>query len=308
MANKYMTYLKNPLNLFLTLGSRGWLNWVSDERYIKLAHRIKLNEKLDLDNVITYNQKLQWLKLYNRNPLYTQLVDKYGVREYVANKIGGEYLIPLLGMWDKTDDINIETLPKQFVLKCTHDSGGLVICKDKNELNVDEAKRKLNKSMGHNYFWAQREWPYKNVEPRIIAEKYMVDEKTNELRDYKFFCFDGEVKAMFVATDRGVDTRFNFFDTDFNHIPLKQYYPNADSVKKIQKPRLFEEMKVIASKLSEDMPHVRVDLYEINGKIYFGELTFFHFSGWKKFEPRHYDELFGSWIDLPERPDKGVIK
>ena len=308
MTNKYMIYLKHPLNLFLTLGSRGWLNWMSDERYIKIAHRIKLNEKLDLDNPITYNQKLQWLKLYNRNPLYTQLVDKYEVREYVANKIGDEYLIPLLDVWNNADDIKFDALPNQFVLKCTHDSGGLVICKDKSNLEINEAKHKLNKSMGHNYFWAQREWPYKKVKPRIIAEEYMFDEKTNELRDYKFFCFNGEVKVMFVATNRGADTRFDFFNPDFNHIPLKQYYPNADSTKKIEKPHLFEEMKIIAGRLSENMPHVRVDLYEINGKIYFGELTFFHFSGWKKFEPREFDELFGNWITLPKKLNQGVNK
>lgn len=299
--NKYLEFLKHPQNMFLTLGRKNLLNWMDDEKYIKIAHKIKLDEDLDLNNPKTYNQKLQWLKLYYRKPEFTQLVDKFGVREFVAEKIGQEYLIPLLGVWSSVEEIPFKELPNEFVLKATHDSGGLVICKNKKELNLVKAKKKLNRSLGHNYYWAQREWYYKNVPPRIVGEKYMVDDSTNELRDYKFFCFNGEVKAMFIATDRGVDTRFDFFDVNFNHIPVKQYYPNADEDKVIEKPKLFDEMLELAAKLSENMPHVRVDLYEINGKIYFGEMTFFHFSGWKKFEPRYYDELFGSWIELPEK-------
>lgn len=297
MIDKFMKYIKNPLELFLLLGNRGYLNWIDDEKYLKIAHRIRLNEKLDLENPITYNQKLQWLKLYNRNPLYTQLVDKYKAREFIADKIGEDYLIPLLGVWETVDDIDFSALPNQFVLKCTHNSGGLVICKDKNNLDINKAKQKLEKSLKQNYYYGQREWLYKDVPPLIIAEQYMEDKEFSELRDYKFFCFDGETKAMFIATDRESDTKFDFFDSDFNRLPLKQYYPN--STNEFTKPTLFEEMKEIASILSEGMPHVRVDLYEINGKIFFGELTFFHFSGWQKFEPSVYDEVFGSWIKLP---------
>lgn len=299
--NKYLEILKHPKNLFLTLGRKNFLNWMDDERYIKIAHKIKLNEELNLENPKTYNQKLQWLKLNYRKPEFTQLVDKFDVRKFVEDKIGEQYLIPLLGVWDQVEDIPFDELPNQFVLKATHDSGGLVICRDKEKLDIVKAKKKLNRSLKHNYYWAQREWYYKDAQPRIIAEKYMVDETTNELRDYKFFCFNGEVKVMFIATDRGTDTRFDFFDTKFNHIPVKQYYPNADKDKVIEKPILFEDMIKLAEKLSDGIPHVRVDLYEINGKIYFGEMTFFHFSGWKKFEPRYYDELFGSWITLPNK-------
>jgi hypothetical protein len=283
--------------LFLSLGHRGFLNWMKDETYLKIAYWCKMGKKLDLKNPMTYNEKLQWLKLNDRNPDYIKLVDKYEVKKIIKKTIGEEYLIPLLGIWDNVDDINFDKLPNQFVLKCTHDSGGIVICRDKNKLDIKKTKKSLKKSFKHNYFWGQREWIYKNIKPRIIAEKYMVDESRRELKDYKFFCFNGEVKAMFVATDRGIDTRFDFFDLDFNHLPFMQHYPNAN--KSINKPKGFEEMVELAKALSKGIPHVRVDFYDINGKVYFGEMTFFHFSGWEKFEPSKYDEIFGSWLKIP---------
>ena len=283
--------------LFLSLGHRGFLNWMKDETYLKIAYWCKMGKKLDLKNPMTYNEKLQWLKLNDRNPDYIKLVDKYEVKKIIKKTIGEEYLIPLLGIWDNVDDINFDKLPNQFVLKCTHDSGGIVICRDKNKLDIKKTKKSLKKSFKHNYFWGQREWIYKNIKPRIIAEKYMVDESKRELKDYKFFCFNGEVKAMFVATDRGIDTRFDFFDLDFNHLPFMQHYPNAN--KSINKPKGFEEMVELAKALSKGIPHVRVDFYDINGKVYFGEMTFFHFSGWEKFEPSKYDEIFGSWLKIP---------
>jgi hypothetical protein len=222
------------------------------------------------------------------------MADKYEVREYITEKIGGDYLIPLLGVWDNPDDIDFKNLPNQFVLKCTHNSGGIFICKDKNKLDIKKVKRNLHKYLKYNYYWGNREWLYKDLKPRIIAEQYMVDESGIELKDYKFFCFNGEVKSMFVATNRGIDTRFDFFDLEFNHMPFIQYYPNADKI--INKPKGFDEMVKLANILSKGILHVRVDFYDVGGKIYFGELTFFHFSGWRKFEPSYYDELFGSWL------------
>jgi len=295
--NKILYFIKRPQYLFLSLGHRGFLNWMKDETYLKIAYWCKMGKKLDLKNPMTYNEKLQWLKLNDRNPDYIKLVDKYEVKKIIKKTIGEEYLIPLLGIWDNVDDINFDKLPNQFVLKCTHDSGGIVICRDKNKLDIKKTKKSLKKSFKHNYFWGQREWIYKNIKPRIIAEKYMVDESRRELKDYKFFCFNGEVKAMFVATDRGIDTRFDFFDLDFNHLPFMQHYPNAN--KSINKPKGFEEMVELAKALSKGIPHVRVDFYDINGKVYFGEMTFFHFSGWEKFEPSKYDEIFGSWLKIP---------
>lgn len=254
--------------------------------------------KLDLNNPKTFNEKLQWIKLHNRDPLYTKLVDKYEVRGYVAETIGEEHLIPLLGVWDNVDDIDFNKLPDQFVLKCTHDSGGLIICRDKPKLDIKTAKKKIKSCLKFNYYWAWREWPYKNVRPRIIAEKYMVDESKTELKDYKLFCFNGIPKALFVATERGIhQTKADFFDTEFKHLPLKQGYPN-NMQRQIIKPKGFGEMLFLAEKLTTNLVFCRVDFYDINGHVYFGELTLTHFSGLKPFEPKEWDYKFGDWINL----------
>lgn len=294
--------IKNPALLFLTLGHRGFLNWMSDKKYLSIAFRIRMGKKLDLDNPKSYSEKLQWLKLYDRKAEYTDMVDKYKVKEYVSNIIGNEYIIPTLGVWDKFEDIDFNSLPDQFVLKCTHDSGGLVICKDKTRLDIADARRKINKCLKYNFFYAQREWPYKDVVPRIIAETYMEDAEDHELRDYKFFCFNGKVKAIFIATNRGTEneeTTFDFFDEEFNHLDFRNGHPNAEKLP--HKPKQFELMKELAGNLSERIPQVRIDFYEVNGKVYFGEMTFFHWSGMTPFEPEKWDEKFGEWITLPNK-------
>lgn len=290
--------IKHIARLMNFLSFRGYLKWLPDELFLKIIFRLKMGYRLDLNNPKTFNEKIQWLKLYDRNPLYTSLVDKYEVRQFVKEKIGEEYLIPLLGVWDNFDDIDFEALPNQFVLKCTHDSGGLVICKDKSKLDITKAKKKINSCLKRNYYWVLREWPYKNVKPRIIAEKYMEDEPGKGLKDYKFFCFDGIVKAMFVATDREVhQTKFDFFDADFNHLPFKQHYPNNVKIDLV-KPMSFEQMKKLASELTAGFPHCRADFYDVGGKVYFGELTFSHFSGLEPMEPMEWDEKFGEMIHL----------
>lgn len=268
----------------------------SDELYIKLRYFSGMKKLPDLKHPRTYNEKLQWLKLNDKHAEYTQLVDKYAVKEYIEKLSWGGKIIPTLGVWDKFDDIDFAKLPNQFVLKTTHDSGGIVIVKDKNQMNMKAARKKLEKSLRRKYFLMSREYPYKDVKPRIIAEKFMVDESGTELKDYKFFCFNGEVKFLFVATDRPFDTRFDFFDADFNHLPFKQGHPWAK--KEIKKPANFEEMKQAAATLSKGIPHVRVDLYNINGEIYFGELTFFHFSGVVPFEPAEWDKKIGDYLKL----------
>ena len=202
-----------------------------------------------------------------------------------------------MGLWEKFDDIDFSQLPNQFVLKTTHGCGGIIICKDKSKLDITAARKVIKFSFKHNYFAYGREWPYKSVKPRIIAEEFMVDESGVELKDYKFFCFDGEPKAMYIARDRPHDTRFDFFDMDFNHLPLTNGHDNATKI--IPKPQNFELMIELARKLSKDIPHVRVDLYNINGKVYFGELTFFHWGGMVPFEPEEWDYTFGNWINLP---------
>lgn len=268
-----------------------------DEIYLKILYRYKMKKKLNIKDPKTYNEKLQWLKLYDRNPEYTKMVDKYEVKNYVSKLIGEEYIIPTIGVWDRFEDIDFDSLPEQFVLKCTHDSGGLIICKDKSKLDINEVKKKINHCLKRNYYLNTREWPYKNVKPRIIAEKYMIDESGEGLKDYKFFCFDGEVKSLFIASDRGIDTRFDFYDMSFNHLNFRNGYPNSD--KKIICPKGFEQMKELSRTLSKGLPQARIDFYDINGKVYFGEITFFHWSGLMPFEPEEWDYTFGEWIKSP---------
>lgn len=273
----------------------------ADALYLKLLFRYKMKKKLNLEKPETYSEKLQWLKLYDRRPEYVRMVDKCEAKHYVAERIGKEYIIPTLGVWNSFDEIDFSALPDQFVLKCTHDSGGLVICADKSKLDIAKAKAKIEHSLRRKYYLNTREWPYKDVKPRIIAEKYMVDESGYELKDYKFFCFDGKVKAMFIATDRSADTEtcFDFFDRDFNHLPFTNGHPNAR--REIPKPQGFEEMIALAEKLGKGIPQSRIDFYNIDGRIYFGEITFFHWSGLMPFKPEEWDYTFGSWIRLPEK-------
>lgn len=279
---------------------------MSDKAYLSYMYKVAFGKKPNLEEPKTFNEKLQWLKLYNRNPEYSKLVDKCDVKPYIADSIGEQYVIPTLGVWDRFEEIDFDALPNQFVLKCTHDSGSVVICRDKSTFDVEKARERLTAKLKNDLFWHGREWPYKNLKPRILAEQYMEDEKTAELRDYKFFCFDGEVKALFIATDRqkeGEEVKFDFFDPDFQWMPVKQGHPNAKVHP--EKPMCFEEMKELAAKLSVGMPHVRVDFYEVNGRVYFGELTFFHFCGLVPFCPEEWDTTFGSWIRLPEKQTKG---
>ena len=292
----------NPKLRFSYLTELGMTKWLSDEIFIKKQFKYTMGYDLNLENPKTYNEKLQWIKLYDRNPAYTVMVDKYAVKQYVSDIIGDEYLIPTLGVWDRPEDIDFDALPDQFVLKCTHDSGGLVICKGKKNFDKSKAIAKIKTCLKRKYFYIHREWPYKNVRPRVIAEQYMEDSETGELRDYKFFCFNGEVRALFIASERqskSTETRFDFFDADFNHLPITNGHPNADTPP--QKPKCFEEMKRLASLLSKNIPHVRVDFYEVNGRVYFGELTFSHWSGFVPFSPKEWDYTFGSWIILPEK-------
>ncbi len=275
-----------------------------DRPYLELLFQFKMKHRLNLKNPRTYSEKLQWLKLYDRNPLYTKLVDKFEVKEYVSDIIGGEFIIPTLGVWDSPDEISFDELPDRFVLKCTHDSGGLVICKDKKTLNRIDAKNKLRVCLKRNFYSLFREWPYKNVKRRIIAEKYMEDSR-GELNDFKFFCFDGRVECLFIASERqnsSTETKFDFFDRNFNHLPFTNGHPNASVPP--DKPHSFEQMVTLAEKLSKGFPHVRVDFYEINDKIYFGELTFFHWSGLVPFVPEEWDYKLGSWLKLPEKRHK----
>lgn len=275
------------------------LRLLPDELYIQIYYFAHFKRLANLRRPQTYNEKLNWLKLHDRNPLYTLLVDKYEVKEYVADIIGDEHIIPTLGVWNSFDEIDFDALPEQFVLKCTHDSEGLVIVREKSKLDKAAAKVKIEAALKQNFYYIGREWPYKNVKPRIIAEQYMEDHIDGELRDYKFFCFNGEPKVMFVASNRAYDhVRFDYFDMHFHHLDIKQKYPHAE--KPLRKPMTFEKMIELSRVLSKNYSHVRVDFYEVNGCLYFGELTFYHFSGFMPFEPNEWDYLFGEWLELPE--------
>lgn len=296
--NKFVKAIKHPEWVFGAIMRRTFGKYLNDRTFVKLEYFSGMRKFPNLDNPITFNDKLQWLKLNDIHPEYGKLVCKYEAKEYVRGILGDDVIIPTLGIWDTFDEIDFDMLPNQFVLKTTHDSGGVVVVKDKSKMDLNAVRTKIMKSYNHNFFYEHREYPYKFVKPRIIAEQYMVDESGTELKDYKFFCFDGEVKMLFVATDRGInDVKFDFFDADFKHLPFKQGHPWA--TKEIKKPAGFEKMKEIATILSKGFPHVRVDLYDINGHIYFGELTFFHFSGNVPFVPAEWDKTIGSWLKLP---------
>ena len=279
----------------------GFYNKLPDEEYLKLRYNAILRKPLDLESPKTFNEKLQWLKLHDRNPQYTVCVDKYKVREYIAQTIGKEYLIPLLGVWDTPDKIDFNRLPDQFVLKCNHNSGlGMCICKDKSHLNIAKVKKDLWQGLKQDYYLTGREWPYKNVQPRIIAEKYMVDESGYELKDYKIFVFNGIPKFIQVDYDRFTNHHRNFYDTSWNYVPFTTCYPTNPS-KQIIQPVCLDEMLNIAEKLTSNIgkpAFCRIDLYVTSNKIYFGEITFYHGSGFEKFEPEEWDQKLGELINL----------
>ena len=290
--------IRNPYRPFAFLAAKGFFNWLEDKAYLKLMFRSQIGRKLDLENPKTLNEKLQWLKLYDRNPAYVKLVDKYAVREYIAEKVGREHLIPLVGgPWETFDEINFDELPNQFVLKCTHDSGGLVICRDKGTLDKASAKKKIEKCLKNNYYYRCREWPYKDVPPRIIAEAYMVDESGVELKDYKIFCFNGKPEYVEVDFNRHIEHKLNPYDFDWNPLNFCDSSKN-DYEANIPKPAKLPEMRKVAEILSKDMRFLRVDFYSIGNQFYVGELTLYPGSGFIKFEPMSTDLRYGQKLEL----------
>lgn len=301
VAKKINKFLHNPATRFACMERLGLFDRMPDEQYLKLKYKSIFGKELNLDNPQTFNEKLQWLKLHNRKPEYTIMVDKYLAKQYIASRIGEEYVVPLLGVWDDPEDINFDALPNQFVLKCNHNSGvGMCICKDKSKLDIEKVKKELRKGLKEDYYLKFREWPYKDVPRKIIAEKYMED-AGGELRDYKFYCFNGVMKFVMINSDRNTDkpTRADYFDRDFNWLDFTWGYSHAEVHP--QKPEQFEKMVAIAEWLSKGLPHIRVDLYDCNGKIYFGELTFFDGSGFDKIEPLEWDYKIGDMLKLPEK-------
>lgn len=273
---------------------------IPDTAYLKYMYKKVTGKKLNLEHPRSFNEKLQWLKLYDRNPAYTRMVDKYEVRQYVKETIGEEYLIPMVGgPWTQFEAIDFAQLPEQFVLKCTHDSGSVAICRDKGEFDTASVRKKFNRALKGNFFYGGREWPYKNVQPRIIAEQYITGAAGEEIVDYKLHCFQGEMKFVLVCADRTGEEKKVFYDSNWNKLPFKR--PGMSSDIEIPKPQLLDEMIQIARIFSKGIPFLRVDLYEISRKIYFGELTFFPAGGFEAFEPEEWDEKIGEWLVLPQR-------
>ena len=299
--HKISKAITNPRKILIYLLNQEFVAGLfSDKLYLKIKYRLIMKKRLNIESPQTYNEKLQWLKLYDRRPEYTKMVDKYEVRKYIAEKLGEEYLIPLLGVWDNPDDIDFDALPDQFVLKCNHNSGlGMYICKDKSKLDIEKVKKDLRKGLKQDYFITSREWPYKNVKPRIVAEEFMVTESGEEIMDYKVHNFNGKPEFILVC-----DGRFSkegltedFYDTTWNHLNIKR--PDIPNKKEVhQKPETLEKMLELSEILAKDIPFLRTDFYEIDGKIYFGEITFFPASGMKKFVPENWDNTLGDKMAL----------
>lgn len=299
-------YIRHPKRMAVSL-LQHYGSWIPDKLYIQWMYRLKMGKKLNLKNPTTFSEKLQWLKLYNRRPEYTIIVDKYAVKEYVSNIIGSEYIIPTLGVWERPEDIDWDSLPNQFVLKTTHGGGssGVVICKNKNTFDKQKAIEKLNRSLKQDIYKTLREWPYKNVQRRIIAEQYIQPRPgVKDLPDYKWFCFNGEPKYCQVIQDRTTNETIDFFDTDWNHqefVGLNAVYgPFIDTAKVLPvRPENLEIQIKIARKLSKNIPFSRVDLYEIDTNTYFGEITLYPRSGLGIFSPDDYNTLLGQMLKLP---------
>lgn len=290
-------YMEHPLKILFRLGQYSFLKYLNDEQYIRLLWKANFNCPLNLDNPQTFNEKIQWLKLNYRDSVFTLMADKYEVKKYVAALIGDEHIIPTYGVWDNMEDIKIEELPVKFVLKTTHDSGGIVICKDKLNFDFKAAKKKLNNSMKHNYYYSSREWPYKDIKPRILAEQYVQNYDRDVLDVYKIFNFNGKPKIIqTIQNDKTKNETIDYFDIEWNLLPFRQNFPNSKSL--LNKPKKLETMLELAKTLSQGFPFLRTDFYEVDNNVYFSEFTFYSDSGMAYFEPREWDYKLGSMIDL----------
>lgn len=300
--SKIRTFIENPQYFITSPASKGWLNWVPDSLYLKVLYRVIMGRKLNLKNPKEYNEKLQWLKLNDRKPEYSTMVDKYEVRGYIGDLLGDKYLIPCLGIYDSVDDIDIDALPDKFVLKCTHDSGSVEICKDKSSFDIEGARHRLSQAMKRNYYATYREWPYKYVKPRIIAEGYLEGDG-GDLKDYKVMCFNGEAKIIEVHENRFVEGKVHtqtFYDREWNIVPLTQI-ETVTVDRPGERPRQLDEILRLSELIAKNMYHARIDWYIEGDKIYFGEITFFDGSGFESFSTPEMERMLGDMINLPEK-------
>ena len=300
--SKIRTFIENPQYFITSPAAKGWLNWVPDSLYLKVLYRVIMGRKLNLRNPKEYNEKLQWLKLNDRKPEYSTMVDKSEVRGYIEDLLGDKYLIPCLGIYDSVDDIDIDALPDRFVLKCTHDSGSVEICKDKSSFDIEGARHRLSQAMKRNYYATYREWPYKYVKPRIIAEGYLEGDG-GDLKDYKVMCFNGEAKIIEVHENRFVEGKVHtqtFYDREWNIVPLTQV-ETVTVDRPGERPRQLDEILRLSELIAKDMYHARIDWYIEGDKIYFGEITFFDGSGFESFSTPEMERMLGDMINLPEK-------
>lgn len=299
LLRRFFLNLKNPEYTINYIKSNGKFDNLTDRRYLELLFKKNTGYALNLEQPRTFNEKLQWLKLYNRNPLYSNLVDKYEVRKYVTEKIGSQYLNTIYGVYKNFEEINFKELPDQFVLKPTHTSGDYFICKNKNMINYKKLKSDVDRWMERNYFQLHREWPYKNAEPRIISEKLLIQENSEELRDYRLFCFNGEPK--FIAVDFSITdknkTRRNLYDLNWDLMDATISYPRELEIE-VEQPEKLDELIEISRKLAKGIPHARIDFYIIKNQIIFGEITFFHQAGMGTIKPHSFDLQMGEWINI----------
>ena len=304
IIRRLKNFVENPKRTFYVVVyeiNRRWPRFISDKLCLKALFYLRFGYELNLKHPSTFSEKLQWLKLYDRRPEYTKMVDKYEAKKYAASIIGEKYIIPTLGVWDRAEDIEWDKLPDQFVLKCTHDSGDLIICKDKSLLDKENAINKLNEGLRRDYYKVWREWPYKNVPRRIIAEEYIdPSPQVKDLPDYKWYCFDGEPKYCQVIQDRTTGETIDFFDIEWNHQEFFGLNPVAGPAAVTpSRPKHLELQIKIARELSKDMPFSRIDLYDTGENTYFGEITFYPMSGFGIFKPDQYNEIIGEMLKLP---------
>lgn len=287
------------LHLKWMLAQKGFFDSWTDERYLRLTYRLMIGKKLNLNNPQTFNEKLQWLKIHDRNYQYTNLVDKIEAKKIVGKVIGEEYIIPTLEICDSFDEIDWEKLPNRFIIKCNHNSGGVIVVNDKKDLDKDSLRTHFNKLLKKNYYYNGREYPYKNIKPKIMIEENIQNANTKkQIDDYKLMCFNGKVKCSFVCSNRDSKEGLcvNFYDEDWNPMPFERHYPK--NKREFPKPKEYNKMVELAEKLSKNIPFVRVDFYVVNDKIYFGELTFYPGSGMEEFTPDEWDYILGTWLDI----------
>lgn len=310
MINKIKKLISNPLLIYPYATSKGLTHWVPDKIHLALMYKATIGKQLDLRSPKAFNEKLQWLKIYDRDPSHIKLVDKYSVKQWVSDRIGQEYVAKTFAKWDSVEEIDISRLPERFVLKTNHDCGGVVICRDKESFDLVGAKRKLSRHLRRDYYWGGREWPYRGVKRCIFAEELLGADQGSSVQggftDYKFMCFNGSVLCAFTCTGReSGDLRVDFFDNDWRHLPFERHYPNADRLPGA--PANLRFMQDASEALADGIPFVRVDFYEVGGRPYFGEMTFYPGSGFEEFTPEEWDRKMGDWLSLP-KPRRGLAE